>query len=578
MNEMLKIFTENVVCLHTKYLSDRTVKNFILYPKLEINQDILNKFSDLNAGYGYRLDGNLVEVRISQIITNTEKQFSTMSTDGLELLLFDFLDKLYNEITNMETQCQLNSILHFYFEKLTAKLPYLTKSQFETLTRYFLPYIKLKKIIENIQEGVTSSRNLVLETYECIAYPRFSREDCYQTVFNKLGNSDWDLIGYETSHLPGTMGFLGEYFNLRIIIKHKTKTRSLRFFAKLVLSTGQTWKSMSIRAFKKEEFFYKTFLSQLMRCGFEKLLSFSPNCYFTRTNDVIVLEDLTSLGFTESDIRTPVEYEWMLLTIKQLSRFHACSMLLDKKYSEEHGVQSNVGDLFKEFLHEINFEKENPDCRIVTFSSELISEYFVEKLPEICKRLSVNEFKAKAATEVENAFENLKRSNSFYNVICHGDLWGSNILSKNHKNCVFVDYQMIRYCPPVVDLLFLIYTNTDKDLRLKYMDHMVNTYYENLKENLLTYNVDINEFYTRERFLESVNYFRSTGIVQSLIYLQILLCPKDILEQIRSDVDVADSFYLVDRTDVYDVAWDYEMFKTRIRSLMEDLYSICEQN
>lgn len=152
----------------------------------------------------------------------------------------------------------------------------------------------------------------------------------------------------------------------------------------------------------------------------------------------------------------------MFMTVKSLSKFHSCSFILDQHFTSKTGQKTVVGEVFKQYLEEINFDKSNPDCWFMYLGGKLISEYFIDKFSDICIKLSKEEFKRRADIEVEKAFENVKRSQKFYNVICHGDMWGSNILSNSNMDCVFVDYQMIRYCPPVVDLIFVLYINTNK--------------------------------------------------------------------------------------------------------------------
>lgn len=52
------------------------------------------------------------------------------------------------------------------------------------------------------------------------------------------------------------------------------------------------------------------------------------------------------------------------------------------------------------------------------------------------------------------------------------------------EEIVFIDWQISRYCSPVIDLVYFIFICTDKQLRAKHFDELLNIYHRSLKDLL----------------------------------------------------------------------------------------------
>lgn len=79
--------------------------------------------------------------------------------------------------------------------------------------------------------------------------------------------------------------------------------------------------------------------------------------------------------------------------------------------------------------------------------------------------------------------------NETWNVMCHGDLWINNLMFQKDTtgkvhNVKLVDLQTPRYTNPVIDLLQFMYSSTEKDMRLKYFDDLIEKYKESLIDRL----------------------------------------------------------------------------------------------
>lgn len=87
-------------------------------------------------------------------------------------------------------------------------------------------------------------------------------------------------------------------------------------------------------------------------------------------------------------------------------------------------------------------------------------------------------------------FEVVKRNDSRFNVLCHGDLWCNNVMFKYNEDtgkvedCLLVDYQMCFYNSPMLDLNYFIYTSLQHDLKMNKVDHIIQFYHQELVANL----------------------------------------------------------------------------------------------
>lgn len=94
-----------------------------------------------------------------------------------------------------------------------------------------------------------------------------------------------------------------------------------------------------------------------------------------------------------------------------------------------------------------------------------------------------------------------KPSSTLRNVLCHRDSWDRNIFweyntSNEPTACRIVDFQLTRYSPPAIDVLFFLYNNFESpQQRSELLNDLLTYYHESLKaalnakglaENLIT--------------------------------------------------------------------------------------------
>lgn len=146
-------------------------------------------------------------------------------------------------------------------------------------------------------------------------------------------------------------------------------------------------------------------------------------------------------------------------------------------------------------MHEVVFTKnakefysqvlDNTLCGAVSsLSSFSNANGELDKPIEILKRLKGEQLYSIMKEHVNN-------SNDKWKVICHGDLWINNLMFHYHngkvKHVKFVDLQTIRYSNLTCDILMLLYSSTEGELRHKHMDTLIQVYRESLISSLREY-------------------------------------------------------------------------------------------
>lgn len=68
------------------------------------------------------------------------------------------------------------------------------------------------------------------------------------------------------------------------------------------------------------------------------------------------------------------------------------------------------------------------------------------------------------------------------------------------KQICLLDWQLCRYCPPVLDLLYNIFASTDKEFRAKHYDKLLKTYHSTLCDSIRKLDSDPDKLYPYEKF------------------------------------------------------------------------------
>nr|CAH7730990.1 unnamed protein product [Callosobruchus chinensis] len=476
-----------------------------------------------------------------------------------------------------------NGITEEYYNQLLSKYE-ITKDQFRAQVRLFLPYAKLKKLYSLCNKGnIDEITETVWEVEECILYPELLREEVYHIVKSIYKSNHAELVSFDVELAKDLPGNLGKYFKIKITAEDSTGAQSHHLFAKMIDEGKEKMiADFSRFPFKKEQFFFETIRDRLKELGMEKLTDFCPKCYFTR-KDMLIFEDISVNGYSSWDYQVPVSYNWLAATIKLLAKLHATSIILEEKLGDKLGRTIRLDEEYPDDVREAAFiakeeYKDYQDC-----NRRFMYGYLLSKFPEVPKKIHKDKLKEKVKVAFDQIYEVVKKSGKIRNVLSHGDMWGANIMYKEDKNigassAYLIDFQLIRYCPPSLDLMFLLYTNTDRATRVKRLQELIRLYYSELGHILDLHGIHVENIFTFEQLIESCKEVEPSIICISLMYGAFLLMPEQQRKDIQNDKERDDQFSKVDKGPEIEKLWNYEPFKIRIEGLVEDIIRIYDDD
>lgn len=201
----------------------------------------------------------------------------------------------------------------------------------------------------------------------------------------------------------------------------------------------------------------------------------------TAPNETMFFQDMAQEGFIMID-KDKVTVEHILLVMKALGKYHAVSFALrdqdPEKFTE---LISELSEMFfvrgietpfksainNAAINAINSITDDGDAHLVKALLEL---YETDQYDLVADLLDGNDAEP-------------------YSVICHGDCWSNNTMFKyDDKNTLqdicIIDWQILRYGSPVLDLMYYIFSSTTRELRGRNYNVYLKTYYESLSSAL----------------------------------------------------------------------------------------------
>ncbi|CAH1099691.1 unnamed protein product [Psylliodes chrysocephalus] len=544
------------------------------------HKKIFKNLSDLNK----HVNGNGIDVEklkngVKKLISDFEDE--NIEKDCTNNLIFEYLLVVFSNTTHSQRFRELHNILEHFYDKLVQKWlelgqteSIITNEKFKEVVRKLIPYVKLSVVSDQL----TSSFNIeqaLQELYEIILYPNISREDCYEVIRNKFGTTNVDFVDFQIKPVNERYGFMGDYFRLKINIIENGEENTLHLFLKyLPFFTDQARAILTGISFKKEKIFYSEFIPLLRKLGLNEVLDFAPNCYYS--NDIFMIyDDISFENYSNLDIHTTLSYEQLSSIFKQLAKLNSTGILFEEKLSEICGKPVYLNDYYNNMMVDHFFTKggfgEFFFCSLRAFY------HIFNKIPEFFENKNIDKFKQQISAIIEDCDEKVKPSKVSRNFLCHGDSWINNVLfKKNHLDCFLLDYQVLRYSSPALDVQFVLYLHTDKQTRDNSGTKLLNEYYTNLKQNLEKYGVDIEHIYSYETYQKALEEVKPMAMVTALSYMQLTLLPKE-SKHVLEDPVLARRFLSEDRTDIIDKYWDV-MEVTKIKDVFEELYISLNKN
>ncbi|XP_058803311.1 uncharacterized protein LOC131671126 [Phymastichus coffea] len=303
--------------------------------------------------------------------------------------------------------------------------------------------------------------------------------------------------------------------------------------------------------------------------------AWSPVCYLAK-KEFLVMEDLKMNKFELSNNLLDNTCQ-IKSTLETLARFHACSIVAEARLTQLHKKPVFLNDYFPNNLKE-KFFPNDTSTRQSTINVLIENTMnLVFAMADSFQRSSQNIRKL-----YKKLFEVVKPSKIHRNVICHGDLWANNLMfndSDPEPQCVFVDFQTMRYAPNVLDVLQLLYLNTTLNYRKQHEKEFIRVYSLTL-ERTIQNNDETNTAVapTFEENIEAYEDLRLFGASLASIYLPFILLDQKIINELYNGPDGFSNALYTDKTEItFAYMKRNESYKNRIEKVINELADIADQ-
>ncbi|KAF2904038.1 hypothetical protein ILUMI_02135 [Ignelater luminosus] len=365
----------------------------------------------------------------------------------------------------------------------------------------------------------TTTKNLDLVTDEVQTH--------VEKLINELG-----ITNYTINVVPGSVigdNYLGVIAKVTVTGKDKNGENKVTNFIVKSAPQNEVYRTLtSIRsAFDREIYMYSKVFPEFIKFQEERriLNPFKSIAKFYKStmenkNEAVIMEDMKELGFEMRDRREPLNYNHVLLVMREYGKYHALSYALRDQKPEV--FQEILGNTQETFFNTYN------QAEIAEKEAKENYERALKSLDPVKDKIAYDKFKKFQ----DNMFETVKHvlqseSAGKYAVIGHGDSWVNNMLfkydstSKPHSpsEICLLDWQLARAGSPALDLAYFIFACTDKPLRDQYYDHLIQEYHKSLSSFLRELGSDPDKLFPFEVLQEHLKKFSVFGLYMSMTIL-----------------------------------------------------------
>ncbi|KAK0169081.1 hypothetical protein PV327_002827 [Microctonus hyperodae] len=268
------------------------------------------------------------------------------------------------------------------------------------------------------------------------------------------------------------------------------------------------------KTYRSTDFFYNEiiFYSKIVPV-FDKFLKSKNQSHLFRVpkclsyvldgeNDFIVLEDVSVYGFGAASRQNTLSLDECKSILRGMGRFHGISFAhKDQHETEFYNVADQLIETYYSENHRNWYKKFH--ALILTIAKDAVSKQ-CGKTPEAQKFMKID------AQELYNISVELCGRNKYpTSVINQGDSWAPNFLirtieSSDEIEALLLDFQLARCASPVTDLSFFIYSCTDKTLRDKEFDNLLEFYHREVANTISVLGSDPEKVYSWKQFLKEV--------------------------------------------------------------------------
>lgn len=248
-----------------------------------------------------------------------------------------------------------------------------------------------------------------------------------------------------------------------------------------------------------------------------------PKCYGTFADPengdfALFMEDLKVGGYDMWNKLEDLDFTHASLVMKEMGKYHALSFALRDQRPE----------LFAEF------SKKKPVFMLQMLDQEMAIKYWdncydmASKTLEPTEKDLYDKVQSLRTTFKDKMYEISKDQIEPFSVMNHGDFWNNNMMYQYGKNSkvpqaiCLIDWQLVQFCSPAMDISYFIFSSTDSTLRVEHYDDLINVYYENLAETLQRLGSDPEKLFKFSDLQDQLKKYARYGLIMAPMLIQVV--------------------------------------------------------
>ncbi|XP_030745634.1 uncharacterized protein LOC115874581 [Sitophilus oryzae] len=310
----------------------------------------------------------------------------------------------------------------------------------------------------------------------------------------------------------------------------------------------------------------------------EELLDFAPKCYLSRVKWMIVLDHLGNQGFVTLNLNQTLDIDGLKHVVAQLAKLTAVTLIVEENLSRKEGRPVRINEIYPKFQETIYIYQEESSIKKMIDKNKDSLHYLIELLPEATAQLNLPlEEKFKKFDEVfMSIFSGILTSDIFRNAIAHGDMHLGNMLFKQEldgsiSESKLIDFQILRYIPPVFDMLVFIHVNSSRETRLKHYDDLVEGFYKDIAKYLDKFGHDPGNVFPRDVFYESIKHVRPACLSMAYWFCYLMKADPEVKADLFMNQEKFIYYYENNNREYIDLVWTGACFQEGLRSLLQDI-------
>lgn len=326
----------------------------------------------------------------------------------------------------------------------------------------------------------------------------------------KCINKDATDVRYDAS-VPGNTVIMSNTFGVTIEFKTKKGIEKHKVIVKIPPKDRPNFELFIDQQFHNEILFYRTFGRDCK--DFPKAIYIEENA----ENSVIILENMNTRGFKLLPEKFNAPLDHVIAVMRGIGRFHAKAYVM-KEFRREEFLKI-IGD-----IQEARYQEEE-GSHFEMFTNTVSTA--------IIKSLRARNYDKAFCDEMEKFLENAYRNIMLSSTkpveplatLCHSDLTLNNILfgeENGEVRPVFIDFGLIRYTSPGIDLSTFTYLCCSNEIRKEKLSDIFRAYHDELKKYLIEGGIQDLEKYSYEALFEEYKRRVLFGYIIASFYLTTL--------------------------------------------------------